>query len=32
MAARDALSLSARSFEAVKKDTRNILAKLEKAI
>jgi HD-like signal output (HDOD) protein len=31
MAARDALSLSARSLDAVKKDTRNILAKLEKA-
>jgi putative nucleotidyltransferase with HDIG domain len=31
MAARDALSLSARSLDAVKKDTRTILAKLEKA-
>ena len=31
MAARDALGLSARSMDAVKKDTRNILAKLEKA-
>jgi len=32
LAARDALSLSARSLDAVKKDTRSILAKLEKAI
>lgn len=31
MAARDALALSARTLDAVKKDTRNILAKLEKA-
>jgi HD-like signal output (HDOD) protein len=31
MAARDALSLSERSLDAVRKDTRNILAKLEKA-
>ncbi len=31
MVARDALALSVRSLDAVKKDTRNILAKLEKA-